>query len=91
MAKQMMLALWAIFGFALTTQAAQQPPNIVLILSDDQGWTDFGFMGHPTIATPSLDKLAKQSVTFRWAYVPTALCRPSLTTLVTDSMPTRAW
>jgi hypothetical protein len=25
-------------------------PNIVLIISDDQGWTDFGFMGHPHIA-----------------------------------------
>ena len=62
---------------------AEQPANIVLIISDDQGWTDFGFMGHPAIETPNLDSLAKQSVTFRRGYVPTALCRPSLTTLIT--------
>lgn len=59
------------------------PPNIVLILSDDQSWTDYGFMGHEIIETPNLDKLAARSATFARGYVPTALCRPSLATLVT--------
>ncbi|TWU28628.1 sulfatase family protein [Bythopirellula polymerisocia] len=63
--------------------AAEAPPNIVLILSDDQSWTDYGFMGHEAIESPNLDKLARESVTFRRGYVPTALCRPSLMTLVT--------
>ncbi|HIM31686.1 MAG TPA: sulfatase, partial [Planctomycetes bacterium] len=54
-----------------------------MIISDDQAWTDYGFMGHDDIATPHLDRLAKQSVVFRRGYVPTALCRPSLMTLVT--------
>ncbi len=63
--------------------AAQDSPNIVLIISDDQAWTDYGFMGHSTIATPNLDKLASQSVVFSRGYVPTALCRPSLMTLIT--------
>ena len=63
--------------------SADPPPNIVLILSDDQSWTDYGFMGHPAIKTPHLDQLAKQSATFRRGYVPTALCRPSLMTLIT--------
>lgn len=63
--------------------AKASPPNIVLILSDDQAWTDYGFMGHPTIKTPHLDKLAAESVLFRRGYVPTSLCRPSLMTLVT--------
>ncbi|MCP4785682.1 MAG: sulfatase [Fuerstiella sp.] len=77
--------LLVVVGFASDTQAASadQPPNIVLILSDDQSWTDYGFMGHPAIQTPHLDKLAQQSVVFRRGYVPTALCRPSLTTLIT--------
>ena len=60
-----------------------KPPNIVLIVSDDQAWMDYGFMGHPQIKTPHLDKLASESVLFRRGYVPTALCRPSLMTLVT--------
>ncbi|MGK0180356.1 MAG: hypothetical protein ACI8PD_002163, partial [Nitrospinales bacterium] len=32
-------------------------PNIVLILSDDQAWNDYGFMGHDVIETPNLDRL----------------------------------
>ena len=35
-----------------------KPPNIVYIISDDQSWNDYGFMGHPDIQTPHLDKLA---------------------------------
>ena len=35
-------------------------PNVVLILSDDQGYTDYGFMGHPQIETPNLDELARE-------------------------------
>lgn len=63
--------------------AADAPPNVVLILSDDQAWTDYGFMEHPVIRTPSLDKLAARSALFTRGYVPTALCRPSLAMLVT--------
>ena len=58
-------------------------PNIVYIISDDQAWNDYGFMGHCDISTPHLDKLAKESVLFRRGYVPTALCRPSLMTMLT--------
>ncbi len=63
--------------------SAQDKPNVVLILSDDQAWTDYSFMDHKTIQTPNLDRLAKQSVVFRRGYVPTALCRPSLMTMIT--------
>ncbi len=63
--------------------AATDKPNIVLILSDDQSWTDYSFMGHDVIKTPNLDKLAQRSAVFRRGYVPTALCRPSLMTLAT--------
>jgi len=64
-------------------QGADSPPNIVLILSDDQAWTDYSFMGHEHIETPHLDKLADRSAVFRRGYVPTGLCRPSLMTLAT--------
>jgi uncharacterized sulfatase len=62
---------------------AAAPPNIVLIISDDQAWNDYSFMGHDVVKTPHLDKLASESVLFRRGYVPTALCRPSLMTLAT--------
>ncbi len=61
----------------------KESPNIVLIIADDQAWTDYGFMQHPQIETPHLDRLASESAVFTRGYVPTALCRPSLATLIT--------
>ncbi len=78
--------LWVctMMGGGASLEAARQgKPNIVLIISDDQAWSDYGFMGHPTIRTPHLDRLSQQSVLYTRGYVPTALCRPSLMTLVT--------
>jgi arylsulfatase A-like enzyme len=65
------------------TSADDNQPNIVLILSDDQAWTDYSFMGHPQLSTPNIDKLARSGATFRRGYVPTALCRASLSTIIT--------
>ncbi|MDA0815936.1 MAG: sulfatase [Planctomycetota bacterium] len=62
---------------------AAERPNIVMIISDDQAWTDYAFMGHPQIRTPHLDRLAAESVVFERGYVPTALCRPSLVSMIT--------
>lgn len=62
---------------------ADQTPNVILIISDDHAWTDYGFMGHPQIETPCLDRWVERSSRFRRGYVPTALCRPSLATLLT--------
>ncbi len=39
-------------------------PHVVLIISDDQAWTDFGFMGHRDVETPNLDRLAARSAVF---------------------------
>ncbi|HEX7900040.1 MAG TPA: sulfatase-like hydrolase/transferase [Planctomycetota bacterium] len=62
---------------------APPPPNVLMIVGDDQSWTDFGFMGHPHIRTPHLDRLAAESLTYVNGYVPTSLCRASLATILT--------
>ena len=72
--------------FAACTFAAK-PPNVVLIISDDQSWTDYGFMEHEAIETPNIDRLARQSRLFKHGYVPTSLCCPSLATLITGLYP----
>ncbi len=59
----------------------------MLIISDDQAWGDFGFMGHAVIQTPHLDRLATQSAVFPRGYVPSSLCRPSLATMITGLYP----
>jgi arylsulfatase A-like enzyme len=80
--------LAATFPIGTHAQAAEaEKPNIVLILSDDQAWTDYGFMGHPAIQTPHLDKLAAESLTFRRGYVPASLCCPSLASIITGRYP----
>ena len=70
---------------------AQQPkaqrPNVLLILGDDQGFGDYGFMGHKQIQTPHLDRLAAQSLRFDRGYVPSSLCRASLATIITGLWP----
>jgi uncharacterized sulfatase len=63
------------------------PPNIVLIISDDHGWMDYGFLGHEAIKTPALDRLASQSMVYTRGYLPAPVCRPSLATLATGLYP----
>ncbi len=67
--------------------AAAPSPNVVLIISDDHGWTDYGFMGHPRIRTPHLDRLASESLVITRGYVPSSLCRPSLASIMTGLYP----
>ncbi len=81
------LFLIAIVGLVSAPAAEAVPPNVVFILSDDQCWSDYGFMGHPHIKTPSLDKLAAESLTFTHGYVPVSLCCPSLATIITGRYP----
>jgi len=62
-------------------------PNVVMIISDDQAFRDFGFMGNAKVQTPHLDRLASQSARFPNGYVPTSVCSPSLATLLTGLYP----
>ncbi len=56
---------------------AQTKPNVLIILSDDQGWGDVGFNGCTDIPTPNLDKLAKSGVSFQSGYATHPYCSPS--------------
>jgi N-acetylglucosamine-6-sulfatase len=60
-----------------------QPRNIVLILIDDFRYDAMGFMGHPFLETPHIDRLAKGGVNFTAAYVTTSLCSPSRASVLT--------
>lgn len=59
------------------------PPNVVVLLSDDAGWADFGFHGSTDIATPNLDQLAREGVIFDACYVTASVCSPSRAGLLT--------
>jgi arylsulfatase A-like enzyme len=83
------LALWiaVVWPAAFKAQADDRKPNVLLIISDDHAWADYGFMGHPQIRTPNLDRLAAQSLTFMRGYSPVPLCRPSLASIATGLYP----
>ena len=66
---------------------AQEKPNVVFILSDDQSWGDYGFMGHPHLITPNLDQLAGEGLLYERGYTTAAICRPSLASIFTGLYP----
>ena len=67
-------------------------PNVLFIISDDQGFSDFGFTGSPLVETPVIDRLAAQSAVFR-NFVVAAACSPSRSTFYTgrDHLLTGVW
>ncbi|MCR4412913.1 MAG: sulfatase [Thermoguttaceae bacterium] len=77
--------LWAIVTLSIlgSSTTAAERPNVVLIIGDDQAYGDFGFMKHPVLRTPNLDRLAAEGLAFTRGYVPSSLCRPSLATIIT--------
>lgn len=62
---------------------AQKQPNIIVILTDDQGWADVGFNGATDIPTPNLDRIASEGVIFSNGYVSHPYCSPSRAGLLT--------
>jgi N-sulfoglucosamine sulfohydrolase len=76
-----------LLGVSSTRAAKSKRPNIVLFIADDISVNAFGCYGHPTIQTPNVDRLADQGNRFDNAYLPTASCSPSRTSLITGRYP----
>jgi len=64
-------------------------PNIILIMTDDQGWYDVGFNGNTEIKTPWLDLLAAEGVIFDRFYSASAVCSPTRASFITGRNPIR--
>lgn len=86
------LAFGLLWGVVRTVQGATggappEPdpaprPNILLVITDDQGWGDFGFHGNPLVRTPNLDRLASESVELTNFHV-SPVCSPTRASLLT--------
>ncbi|APZ45563.1 N-acetylgalactosamine-6-sulfatase [Polaribacter reichenbachii] len=75
-----------VFIFSLCIQAQKdknKKPNIIIVLTDDQGWADVGFNGATDIPTDNLDRIAKEGVIFSNGYVSHPYCSPSRAGLLT--------
>ncbi len=75
--------------FALSTQAADRPPNVVLLFADDLGYGELGCQGNPEIPTPHIDSIAANGVRFTQGYVTAAFCSASRAGLMTGRYQTR--
>ena len=78
-------------GFANFAFAAKQSkPNIIFILTDDQRYDEIAAVGNfPWLVTPNLDKLLKNGIHFKNAFVTTSLCGPSRASFLTGTYANR--
>jgi arylsulfatase A-like enzyme len=76
-------------GPALALGADARKPNILVILSDDVGWGEYGFQGGKDIPTPNIDSIARNGVRFTQGYVSGPYCSPTRAGLMTGRYQTR--
>lgn len=74
---------------AMAAAPVRRPPNIVIVLADDLGYGDLGIQGSNLIATPNLDRLARQGVRMTDFYASANICTPSRAGLQTGRYPIR--
>ncbi|MDN3690714.1 arylsulfatase [Cyclobacterium jeungdonense] len=74
--------LGILFMLGCETQSQQRSPNVVLILTDDQGWGDLSHSGNPNLFTPNIDALAIQGVSFDRFFV-SPVCSPTRAEMLT--------
>ena len=79
----------AVLALLAASVSAARQPNILLIVSDDQGYMDLGSMGSPDILTPQLDQLAAEGVRLTSYYAAFPVCTPSRVALLTGRYPQR--
>jgi arylsulfatase A len=89
-----LIGLFVLMGAAVVGSAAvgdergEPKPNVMLVMLDDSGWTDFGCYGSD-IQTPNIDGLAKAGMRFTDCHAAAPNCSPSRVGMLTGRMPTR--
>lgn len=79
------IQLLLLLGIGAVTLHAEKP-NVILIISDDHAFYDYGFMGSDRVNTPVIDKLANESLTYTRGYT-MPVCSPTLASLLTGKLP----
>lgn len=74
---------------SMAALAAPRPPNFILIVADDLGYGDLGCYGSERIATPRLDRMAREGTRFTDFCVAAPFCSPSRAALLTGRLPAR--
>lgn len=89
----LLVSVLLVLVFGLTAKAAepgaQQPPNILFILTDNQPASLLGTYGNPDVKTPHIDQLAREGIQFNRFYAVNGMCSPTRATLMTGLMPSQ--
>jgi arylsulfatase A-like enzyme len=67
----------------------ERPPNVLLIMIDDLGWTDLHVQGNPRLETPFVDRLAGEGMRFTDSYAAAPVCSPTRAAIMTGLSPAR--
>ncbi|MEK6247284.1 MAG: sulfatase-like hydrolase/transferase, partial [Planctomycetales bacterium] len=79
----------ASISMAAGDETGQTPPNFIVVLVDDLGWTDLGCYGSKYYETPFIDQLAEEGMRLTNAYAACAVCSPTRAALLTGRYPAR--
>ena len=74
---------------ALAVEHDLSRPNIILCMTDDQGWGDTSYNGHPVLRTPNLDQMANEGIRFNRFYAGAPVCSPTRGSSLTGRHPHR--
>src|SRR6188768_525013 len=85
----LLIAALVLSVFTAATNSVARPPDIVLILTDNQGAWTLGCYGNPDIQTPNIDRLAREGMLFENCYSSNAVCSPTRATLLTGLIPSQ--
>src|SRR5438552_6641091 len=87
--RQMIFPVAAALSLAVISAASARPPNLVFILTDNQGAWTLGCYGNPDIRTPNIDRLATEGVRFTRALSSNPVCSPTRATFLTGLIPSQ--
>ena len=87
--KSILLLFITLFVLGCNTPTVEQPPNIIFILTDDQGYGDVGVYGAKDLSTPNLDKMAAEGAMFTSYYATQPVCSASRASILTGCYPDR--
>ncbi len=82
----MRILIFILFGWAIfscSKKEYNEKPNIILIMTDDQGWGQTGYYNHPLLETPNLDEMARNGIRFDRFYAGAPVCSPTRASVLT--------
>jgi len=81
--KYLLKFLIIFFFFSCNADIPSKKPNIILIMTDDQGWGETGYYNHPVLKTPNLDAMANNGIRFDRFYASAPVCSPTRASVLT--------